>query len=126
MAEIRDVDEKGDVVESKPQEPVTTGSLLEAPTQDILEVATEQLFGLETSGEKSRYESKVKEIVEWAKGTTDDHTPDGIKWAIRDMQLKIGSPRMGESPVDYLHSYVMLASEKKQIDTKLKKYNPYE
>jgi len=42
------------------------------------------------------------------------------------MQMKIGSPRVGESFIDYLHSYIALATQKKDIDSKLKKYNPYE
>lgn len=81
---------------------------------DPLEVATNQVLGIETDSEKARYDSKIKDIVNWAKNVTEDHTPEGIKWAIRDMQMKIGSPRVGESFIDYLHSYIALATQKKK------------
>jgi len=125
MAEIREVNDRGEVVEQPKTEVKTTGQVLEVPALDPLEVATHQVLGLETDSDKSRYDAKVKTIVEWAKQVTEDHTPEGIKWAIRDMQMKIGSPKVGESFIDYLHSYVALATQKKDIDSKLKKYNPY-
>lgn len=125
MAEIREVDEKGELVVKEQPVLKTTAEVLDIPALDPLEMATHQVLGLETDSEKSRYDFKIKDIVNWAKNTTEDHTPEGIKWAIRDMQMKIGSPRVGESFVDYLHSYIALATQKKDIDSKLKKYNPY-
>lgn len=126
MAEIREVDEKGELVVKEQPVVKTTAEVIDTPSLDPLEVATHQVLGLETDSQKSRYDSKVKSIVNWAKQVTEDHTPEGIKWAIRDMQMKIGSPRVGESFIDYLHSYIALATQKKDIDSKLKKYNPYE
>lgn len=125
MAEIREVDDKGEVVESGPKKEISPGDVLQAPTLDLMEVAAQQVLGIETESEKSRYDSKVKAIIDWAKLQTDDHTPEGIKWAIRDMQMKIGSPRGGESHIDYLFSYVALATQKKDVDSKLAKYNKY-
>jgi len=125
MAEIRDVNEKGEVIEKEePKQPKTTGEVLEV-VDDPLLIATEQVFGVETASQKARYDTKLGMIKEWAKLQTEDHTPEGIKWAIRDLQMKIGSPSAGESPIDYLYSYVALSSQREEIDKKLKKYNPY-
>jgi len=126
MAEIRDVDEKGEVIEKESLEPLKTGKVLEVPADDPLLTATEQVLGVETHSDKARYGQKLGDIVEWAKQQTEDHSVAGIKWAIRDMQMKIGSPKFGESNIDYLHSYIALAIQKKDVDSKLKKYNPYE
>ena len=119
--EIRDVDKDGNLVKKEP-EAVKEPTTLQAPVADVLETAVNQMFQLETDSQKSKYADKIRAITEWAKLQTKDQTPDGIKWAIRDMQLRIGSPLASESPIDYLYSYVALSSKKKEIDEKLRKY----
>mgnify|MGYP000959898097 CR=1 FL=1 len=63
MAEIREVDEKGELVVKEQPVLKTTAEVLDIPTLDPLEVATHQVLGLETDSEKSRYDSKIKDIV---------------------------------------------------------------
>jgi len=120
MAEIREVVD-GQVVEQPSQQQPKQGESLEV-ANDPLYTATEQVLGVETSSQKARYETKLQTILEWAKLQTEDHTPEGIKWAIRDLQMKIGSPSAGESHIDYLYSFVSLSSKKKEIDKQLEKY----
>lgn len=125
MADIRDVDESGNVIEKKEakQEAQPQG-VLEVSSDPLL-VATEQVLGVETESGKARYSEKLRTILEWAKLQTEDQSPEGIKWAIRDLQMKIGSPKAGESHIDYLYSFVALSSQREEIDNKLKKYNHY-
>lgn len=120
--EIRDVDEKGEVIEKEPQKQIGDSKSLSVPADDPLFIAGEQVLGVETSSEKARYEDKIRTIVEWAKLQTDDQTPGGIKRAIRDIQMKIGSPVGGESRIDYLYSFIALSTQKKEIDKRLGKY----
>lgn len=124
MAEIREVVD-GKVVE--PQETVHPEGkgVLDAPVNDPLEVELCSFFGLETEGDKTRYTDKMKEVLSWAKGQTEDHSPENIKWVIRDLEFKLGSPGVGEKIIDYVHQYVGLVKQKQEVEGKLKKYNPY-
>lgn len=100
------------------------GVLTPSP-EDPLISSVHQVLGVENDGDKFKYDLKAKEILNWAKGQTEDHSPENIKWIIRDMEMKIGASAVGERMIDYLHSYIGLAEQKKDIDKKLKKYNPF-
>lgn len=124
MAEIRDVS-NGEVVEAtKPLNPQSKG-VLDVPASDPLEAEVGQFFGLETESDKTRYEGKIKDVLAWAKSQTEDHSPENLKWVLRDLEFKMGSPALGEKMIDYLHSYVGLVKQKEEVESKLKKYNPY-
>lgn len=124
MAEIRTVTESGDILTEMKSQP-NPQTVLSGPVTDELEGAVHQLLGIETESDKSRNSEKVQAIVSWAKTQTEDHSPENIKWIIRDLEFKVGSPGIGEKMIDYLYSYVGLIDQKKEIETKLKKYNPY-
>ena len=83
------------------------------------------MMGVDNDGDKSKYDLKAKDILQWAKSQTEDHSPENLKWIIRDMEFKIGSPGVGEKMIDYLHSYIGLATQKEEVDKKLKKFNPF-
>lgn len=124
MAEIRDVVDGKPIEEAKPVEPTGKG-VLDAPAADPNEHELNSFFGLETESEKTANLPKVKAILAWAKTQTEDHSPENLKWVIRDLEFKLGSPGIGEKIVDYVHQYVGLVAQREEIDSKLKKYNPY-
>lgn len=99
--------------------------VLTASPEDPLLPCVHQVMGIDTDGDKAKYDLKAKDILEWAKGQTEDHSPENLKWIIRDMEMKIGSPAVGERAIDYLHSYIGLSEQKRDIEKKLKKYNPF-
>ena len=61
----------------------------------INNIAVHQVLELQDS-EKSKYDKEVQTLIEWAKEKTgsDDYTD--LKWAIRDLQLKLGTPTYGD------------------------------
>lgn len=100
------------------------GILTVSPEDPLLQHVF-SMMGVDKDGDKSAYDLKAKDILKWAKSQTEDHSPENLKWIIRDMEFKIGSPGVGEKMIDYLHSYIGLATQKEEVDKKLKKYNPF-
>lgn len=83
-----------------------------------------QLFDMRPN-EITREMSKLNTLIDYAKSKTDDHTPEGIKWAIRSLSLKLGTPPMGEKLLPYLTRFAHLATEKSKIEKEMDKYvNP--
>lgn len=105
MAEIREVVDGQPVESGKPTKALGKG-VLDAPAADPLEHELGTFFGLETDGEKSSNADKIKSILSWAKAQTEDHSPENLKWVVRDLEFKLGSPGIGEKIIDYVYQYV--------------------
>lgn len=113
MTQIRIVGEDGKPVtpeiERKPLEP---GTSVTAPVvQDIQANAVAEAMGLDKH-EKNRYSDKIDTLLEYARANTKDHSPEGLKWAIRKLELKLGSTPFSEKKVSYLSRYAYLLLEK--------------
>ena len=91
----------------------TTGQLL---VQSVAE-----MFDLKPS-ESSKFQSKINTLIDYAKTQTDQHSPEGIKWALRSLALKVGTPPLGEKLITYLTKYAYLATEKKNLEKEIEKY----
>lgn len=124
MAEIREVVD-GKVVEPPKSVTPEGKGVLDTPAVEPLENELTSFFGLETASEQSRYSEKLKDVLAWAKSQTDDHSPENIRWVIRDLEFKLGSPGVGEKIIDLVHQYIGLSNQKSEIDSKLAKMNPY-
>lgn len=74
-----------------------------------------ELFDLKPS-EINQFKGKLESLIEYAKLKTDDHSPDGIKWAIRQLGVKVGTPPLGENLINYLNIYARLYLEGKHIE----------
>lgn len=127
MANIRPVDINGNLVEDKVDQAVNA---VKEPQKlegnDILHStlvkSVEQAVGLDFGEEISRYSSQVKTILEWAKTQTKEHTPENIKWAIRQLEMRIGTPPIGEKIVSRLARIAYLELENKKINDEIKSY----
>jgi len=80
-----------------------------------------QLFDLKTN-EVSEYKGKLQTLIDYAKSVSEDHTPEGIKWAIRELSFKVGTPPLGEKMINYLSLYAYTRSQRDELDSKLKKF----
>ena len=80
-----------------------------------------QMFDLKPS-DISLFEDKLVTLIDYAKSQTEDHSIEGIKWAIRDLQYKVGTPPIGEKFVNYLSKYAYLKLQSNQLNEDLKKY----
>ena len=93
---------------------------LDAPaTEDLQIKAIAQVVGLEDDSEFELSKEKLQTLLDYAKSQTKDHSPESLKWAIRVLETKTGTPPFGERLVSYLARYAYLVMEKSKIDQEL-------
>lgn len=80
-----------------------------------------RIFNLDDK-EISRYDSKIKDILDWAKSNAKGKTQEDLAWAIRSLETRTGTPPMGEKRISFLHRYIYLLSERDKLDSDISKY----
>lgn len=118
MAEIKIINDQG-LPQEEPQAPVTPNTVI-ADT-DLMPERVGQMFDIKPS-EISKYKGKLETLIQYAKLKTDDHTPEGIKWALRSLGTKLGTPPLGEKLINYLHIYAKIYLQGKTIDEQKQKF----
>lgn len=85
---------------------------------EINTIAVRQVLELDSSSE---YDGEIKTLIDWAKQTTgsDDYTE--IRWAIRDLQMRLGTPLHGDN-VKNLARFAYLDLEEKRIQKEKKTF----
>lgn len=118
MAEIKIVDENGVEKAQEPKSELKSENNISSPVlPELQEKAIFQVVGLDDSNEQSAYRHKAQTLLEYAKSQTEDHSPENLKWIIRSLELKLGTPPLAEKRVNYLARYAWLEIE----ESKLKK-----
>lgn len=118
MAEIKIVDENGVEKAQEPKSELKSENNISSPVlPELQEKAIFQVVGLDDSNEQSAYRHKAQTLLEYAKSQTEDHSPENLKWIIRSLELKLGTPPLAEKRVNYLARYACLEME----ESKLKK-----
>jgi hypothetical protein len=112
--EIKIVDQEGQEIpqEEKKLDATPTPGI---PDGVLLVEQIGQLFDFKPS-EVSQYKTKIRTLIDYAKLKTDDHSPEGLKWALRNLQLKVGTPPIGEKMINYLTRYAYLYLETKKLE----------
>jgi len=112
--DIKIVDQEGQEIpqEEKKLDATPTPSI---PVGVLLVEQIGQLFDFKPS-EVSQYKTKIRTLIDYAKLKTDDHSPEGLKWALRNLQLKVGTPPIGEKMINYLTRYAYLYLETKKLE----------
>jgi hypothetical protein len=118
--EIKVVDEKG---KEQVNEPVEMAEAKEEPviTGELLINSIGQMFDLKPS-EIGLFSDKIGTLLEYAKSQTEDQSREGLMWAIRELQYKVGTPPLGEKMINYLNKYAYLKLEENKIREEIKKY----
>ena len=76
-----------------------------------------QVMGLEKDSEFGQYQDKIQTLLDYAKSQTDDHSLENLKWVVRSLELKLGTPPFAEKRITWLSRYAYLSTE----EAKLKK-----
>lgn len=116
MNEIREVAD-GKLVEEAPVAPsAPLGTSLNGFSEgEVDKMAVAQLLGLETSSEQSKYSDQLDDIVAWAKseGYKD---PQELKWIVRSLQDRLGSPPLSEKWITRVARYAHLSMETQKLE----------
>lgn len=121
MATIKVIDDRGAVVDTEPAATPSDPSTTITPDGKLMEERVAQMFDLRPA-EVSKYSSKINTLIEYAKLKTQDHSPEGIKWAIRSLGTKLGTPPLGEKLLPYLTRFAYLELESNKINKEKSRY----
>ncbi len=117
---INELDEKNQSTEeSKEINTTPNESSIDPETINFMAIA--DILGMDHA-EISRNDSKFRNLMEYVQSSTDDLSHENIKWVIRDLRMKIGSPMVGEKIIDYLNRYAYLLKEQNNINKELDKF----
>jgi len=75
-----------------------------------------------TPQESSKNKNKLNLLVDFAKTQTDDHSVEGLRWAIRSLEGKLGTPPLGQQWLPYLCEYAFLKMEQMRVQKKTEEY----
>lgn len=90
-------------------------------TGQLLVQSVAEMFDLKPS-ESAKYQGKLQLLTDYAKSVTDNHSPENLKWAIRNLGIKVGTPPLGEKLVVYLAKYAYLHLEGLEIEKAKQQY----
>lgn len=76
----------------------------------FLQERVAELFNMD-SDEARRDSRKIETLIEYAKAKSDDHSPDGVYWALKQLGLRLGTPPLGERMINHAYMYARLYME---------------
>ncbi len=122
MSDIRIVDETGkEVVPPKPL-PMESKQIEGDIQTPMLERAIGNVLGLEKDSEFGQYKDKIQTLLDYAKSQTSDHSPENLKWIIRSLEMKLGTPSLAEKRISYVARYAFLLAEEAKINKEKKQF----
>lgn len=114
MSDIRIVDGNGELVKEPEQKPVGSPTMGFSSGEDIDTLSAAQVLGLESETERRKYGDDLKHLIEWAKQEGYEN-PSELKWIIRSLMSKLGTPAMGEPIITRASRYAYLQLQGKKI-----------
>lgn len=112
-------DGKEAVNQPQPQESERNISSPVLPELEIAEIA--DLFDISRK-ETGKYSDQLDTLLQYAKTQTDDHSIMNLKWVIRSLELKLGTPPLAEKRITFLSRYAYLLGEEAQIQKEKEKF----
>ena len=115
MSEIREVNQDGKIeVAETPKEIGTPKSSL-SEEMPIENYAIAQFFDIDSKEMINNVEG-IETIMKWVKTQTDDLDLMNIKWVLRELEDKLGSPPLTEKRISQVVRYATLDLQSKQIE----------
>ena len=103
--------------DSKPDVPEET---LSGPARAEIEINA-ITKSLDIDADDSNYTDEVRWLLDYAKDQSEDNSVEGLRWAIRELEIKMGTPPFLEDRVKFMARYAYLFMEGKKTNSELKK-----
>jgi hypothetical protein len=116
---IKMVDQQGKEIVQTPDKVSETITM---KLDEFLPQSVGQLFDL-SPNEVNSYSNKIGTLIDYAKSQTGDHSPEGIKWALRALQGRVGTPPLGEKWINYLSKYAWLKLDELRLKGEIEQYD---
>lgn len=120
--DIKVVTPEGHPVEEKAEIIASPSGVGGSQPDEIYQKEIGRVLGLENESDFNKYQPNLKTLVDYAKSQTTDHSPENLKWIVRSLNAKLGSPPFGEDRIKFISRYTYLLNEQKRIDAERKKF----
>jgi len=111
------------VGQEEPKQVESPKQEINAPVgEQLIRSSVEQVMGLESYEDKHRYRDKIDTLIEYSKSQTKDWSPESIKWVIRSIELKLGTPPFSEKRINYVAQYAWLCMETQRLAEEKEKF----
>lgn len=122
MADIKIVDETTgeEKIEEAPKEHISQNNISAPVTEELQKDAIYRVMGLEKYDDQHRYKNDVDLLLRWVKETTPNASREDIKYYLRELEVKLGSPPLTERKVSFLARYAYLDMEQKRLEKEKK------
>lgn len=84
---------------------------------EINQIAVQQVLEIEGGD----YENEIETLIEWAKQKTGSEDYMDLKWAVRDLRLKLGTPTFGD-PIKNMARFARLDLDEDKIKKEKESY----
>lgn len=121
---IKIVDSQGQEIQPEAEAPVMQTQQTPYIDGDLLIQSVGQIFDMKPR-EIQQSKDKINLLIDYAKSITEDHTTEGLKWAIRSLQGRVGTPPLGEKWLPYLTKYAYLKLEADKMQKEVERYEHY-
>jgi len=118
MGGLMDIKIVGEEVKDTKETPIASKPNETNSPFNINKMSLVQMFDVK-NGE---FSDEIDDLLTWAKTQTEDHSPEGLKWALRELETRTGTPPLGEKTLTYLHRYAYLDMESKRIQAEKTKF----
>lgn len=108
-----------EVIEAKNDESLPQ-QILEGDSTDMTKAAIRQ--ALEIDRDDATYDKELESLADWAQEQTGSNDPLEIKWAIRDLRMRIGTPTYGDA-IKHLARFAYLDLEEKRIKAQKREFH---
>jgi len=106
-----------------PAKPMVSEKSISSPVLPELEFkSVAQVMGLESETDQAHYRDNIETLLEYAKTQSKDHSLENLKWIVRQLEFKIGTPPLSEKRISYLARYAYLLNESKKIEEERKAF----
>lgn len=119
--EITIVDPQGNKVEPKKTEIVSEHSATFPVLPEIQTNAVADAMGLEGK-DIIKYRDDIDTIIDYLRTKSKNLSPANIRFFIRELEIKLGSPPVSEKRIKFVSRYAYLLSEKGKLDGELKQF----
>ena|SRR3990167_843019 len=88
---------------------------------DLLIQSVGQIFNMRPQ-EIQNQKDKINLLIDYAKTVSENHSPEDLKWAIRALQSRVGTPPLGEKWLPYLSKYAWLKLDEVRLKKEVEQY----
>lgn len=114
MSQIKIVDPEGNEIEDTTPQEFVPSDMVAVPRESILLDGIAKMFDLSPL-EYSQDKHKLETLLQYAKKKARDESLEEIKWALRSLGVKLGTPPLGERLIPYMYRFAKIHLEGLQI-----------